>query len=286
MKNIVIAPCGNKSFLFQDAWMDSEPDRNFDICLLFYHEHIDHPEKYQKVDYFFHLKDFKYKMIYDLLVNIKPEWLDEYDHFYFLDDDIEINTKDINQLFLLSKAFETKISCASLSHDSFCSWPIFRQNKNCFLRYVGQIEVMAPMFDREALKICMPTFIENRSSWGFDSVWSKLLNYTENKLIVFDSVVMKHTLPVGGGELYIKIGVNPHDEWKAINKKYGARLQNFVEYGRLENLHIQTNRNYRLVNSLKEVIVIIKRKIVDYDILSRLKNKLSRPPKESFSIKA
>ena len=34
-----------------------------------------------------------------------------------------------------------------------------------------------------------------------DSVWSRLLGYPEDKLIVFDNVAMRHTMPVGGGEL-------------------------------------------------------------------------------------
>lgn len=274
-KNIIIAPCGNKSFLFRQSWMKDSTDREFDVCLLFYHENIDQPNLYGEIDFFFHLKDFKYKMLHKLLVDIKPEWLEEYEYFYFLDDDIEIDTKSINLLFSLSRSFNSSISCASLSHDSFCSWPIFRQNRNCFLRYVGQIEVMAPLFHKEALKTVLPTFIENRSSWGFDSVWSKLLGYSNNGLVIFDSIVMKHTLPVGGGELYTKIGVDPHDEWMAIIRKYNARPENHREYGRLRLLTVNNNILYRLTNSVNQGLMILMRIIRDYDITSRIKNKFS-----------
>ncbi len=144
-------------------------------------------------------------MIYDLLTKIRPEWLEQYDYFYFLDDDIEIETNQINRMFLLSRAFDSSISQASLTQNSFCSWPMFKQQPGNFCRFVGQIEVMSPLFNSDSLKKCLPSFIGNRSSWGIDSVWSKILNYPQNKLIVFDSVTMRHTQPVGGGELYQKI---------------------------------------------------------------------------------
>lgn len=272
-KNIVIAPCGNKSFLFREYWLNDKSERDFDICLLFYHDHINDSELYKDVDFFFHLRGFKYKMLYDLFIDHKPEWLEAYDYFYFLDDDIQICTHDINKMFYLTNAFDADISQASLSQDSFCSWPMFKQNSQCFLRYVGQIEVMAPLFSRNALKACIPSFIDSLSSWGMDSVWPKLLGYPENKLIVFDSIMMKHTLPVGGGELYNKLGVDPHVEWHAITNKYGAKLHNYKEYGRLKFLHVNNNFSYHILNSLREQYASFQRRIKDYNVGSRLKNK-------------
>jgi len=272
-RNIVIAPCGNKSTLFNDCWLKDDIDRDFDICLLFYHEHIDQPDLYKKVDFFFHLVNFKYKMLYELLLNIKPGWLKKYDYFYFLDDDIAIDTRGINKMFTLAKAFGASISQASLSADSFCSWPIFKQDKRSFLRFVGQIEVMAPLFEASALKICIPTFVENHSSWGIDAVWSKLLGYPEDKLMVFDTVVMTHTLPVGGGELYTKLNIAPEVEWREVTKKYQAKIHNYREYGRLKKLHIRRNPFYFLWNYLDEKKSMVLRKVRDYDICSRFKRR-------------
>src|SRR5215217_2135849 len=169
-KNIAISPCGNKAYLFQESWLKHKEEKEFDLCLLFYHDEIKDPSKYADVDYFFHLKGFKWVMVYELFTKIHPEWLQEYEYFLFLDDDIEIDTRSINSLFALSKAFGSWISSASLTHDSYCSWPMFRQTSNSFCRFVGQIEVMSPVFDQRSLELCMPTFIGNRSSWGIDAV--------------------------------------------------------------------------------------------------------------------
>ncbi len=275
-KNIVIAPCGNKSILFKNSWLDDKDNKQFDLCLLFYHDEINDIEKYNDVDYFFHLKGFKYHMIYELLTKIHPEWLKQYDYFYFLDDDIEISTNAINELFSLSKTFNSSVSQAALTQDSFCSWPMFKQIKSSYFRFVGQIEVMAPLFDKTALKKCLPSFNFNKSSWGIDSVWSKILGYPKDKLIVFDKVTMKHTLPVGGGELYVKIGIDPHDEWKQITDHYNAKKHNYQEYGRLQFVNDNNNKFQFFIVKLKEFIATSKRIWNDYDLFSRIESKSSK----------
>lgn len=60
-------------------------------------------------------------MLCDLFTEVRPDWLEEYGYFCFLDDDIQISTSDINRMFVLSKAFGASISQGSLSLDSFCS---------------------------------------------------------------------------------------------------------------------------------------------------------------------
>lgn len=275
-KNIIIAPCGNKASIFKEYWLRYKEEREFELCLLFYHEQVNNPALYADVDHFFHLKGFKYHMIHRLLTEVHPEWLQQYDHFYFLDDDIEIDTRQINQLFALSKAFGAYISCAALTRDSFCSWPFFRQEANSWCRFVGQIEVMAPLFSREALQKCLETFVANRSSWGMDSVWPKILGYPEDKLVVFDKVVMRHTQPVGKGELYQKIGVDPYDEWAEIVARYGAKRQNYTEYGRLLPVNNSNNRLYRWWYRGKEFLNKRRQSWNDYDLPSRVKSRLSK----------
>jgi hypothetical protein len=276
MRNIVIAPCGNKSFLFRESWLKFPDERDFELCLLFYHERIDAPELYKAADHFYHLKGFKYHMLHELLTTVRPDWLRQYDYFYFLDDDIDIDTRGINAIFAMARALDGQIVQAALSRDSFCSWPIFKQKKNSFCRFVGQIEVMAPLFSREALVTCLPSFIGNRSSWGVDSVWSKLLGYPEDRMIIFDRVVMKHTLPVGGGELYQKIGVDPYMEWKAITDQYQARMQNYTEYGRLQLVSKNSNRLNFIRYRAEEYAARVKRGWNDYDLPSRLRSRKNK----------
>ena len=273
-KNLVIAPCGNASTLFATAWLHDADARTFDLCLLFYHAEIQEPARYEGVEHFYHLTDFKFRMLHTLFTSTAPELLEQYEYFYLIDDDISFDTRAINRMFELSRTFGTAISQASLSQNSFCSWPVLKNNPHCLLRYMGQVEVMAPLFSREALQTCLPTFNENKSSWGLDSVWPKILGYPIDKLVVFDDVIMEHTKPVGGGELYQKIGVDPHDEWNAITQKYDAIKNNYVEHGRLE--YVSEKHNFAVFKAYKlsEKIDRLKQRINDYDVMSRVYNRL------------
>ena len=84
---------------------------------------------------------------------------------------------------------------------------------------------------------------------------------------------MKHTLPVGGGELYAKLDVDPHVEWRQITQKYNARLHNYKEYGRLKLFHVSHNFDYNIVNSFREFFNSSKRSYKDYNIGARFKSK-------------
>lgn len=273
---IVIAPCGNRSTLFKEAWLKYKEEKEFDLCLLFYHEQINDPQLYQEAEYFYHLRGFKYHMLHELLTSVRPDFLQQYEYFYFLDDDIEIDTRQINEMFTLSRAMDAAISQASLSLDSYCSWPFFKQKKNSYCRFVGQIEVMAPLFEREALKACLPSFVGNRSSWGVDSVWPRILGYPKNKLVVFDTVTMRHTQPVGGGELYQKIGVDPHEEWIAITKQYDAKKENYQEYGRLQLVNEKSNRLIYAWFKTKELFARGRQRWNDYDVNSRIESRKNK----------
>ncbi|MEJ7660046.1 MAG: hypothetical protein WKG07_10720 [Hymenobacter sp.] len=47
--------------------MNEPAAKEFDACLLFYHAEINDPTLPQQVEYFYHLKDFKYRMLHALL---------------------------------------------------------------------------------------------------------------------------------------------------------------------------------------------------------------------------
>ncbi|MGI4884328.1 MAG: hypothetical protein ACRYFR_05150 [Janthinobacterium lividum] len=277
-KNLIIAPCGNSSTVFATDWLKDAEAKEFDVCLLFYHAEIKEPSLYEGVEYFYHLKDFKFRMIHNLLTAVAPNLLDEYEYFYFIDDDVALDTAAINRMFTMSKLFDTWVSQASLSQDSFCSWPILKNKASCVLRFMGQVEVMAPLFSRAALRQCLVSFNENKSSWGMDSVWPKILGYPTNKLAVFDDVVMVHTRPVGGGELYAKIKADPNEEWDSIIKKYDAIKDNFVEHGRLEYVTTEHNPMVQKAYKSREQLGRLRQRIRDKGLLAELRSQIGINP--------
>jgi hypothetical protein len=139
---------------------------------------------------------------------------------------------------------------------------------------MGQVEVMAPLFNRFALEKCMPSFIANKSSWGLDSVWSKMLDYPTTKLAVIDAIQMKHINPVGGGELYKKIDEDPHESWESVVEEFGATKNSFTEHGRFLIVDQKRNRVLRMFNKMSEKIDKTKQAYLDYGLSYRIKNRL------------
>ncbi|AEV33907.1 Protein of unknown function (DUF707) [Owenweeksia hongkongensis DSM 17368] len=277
-KYLVVSPCGDKSELFKTDWIDTETHqgRDFDLVLLYYHPEVKNQDAVSLADYFFHLKDYKYKMIYNLFTNIKPELLGQYDYFFFLDDDIKITQETINRSFHIADLFKLLICQPSLTSDSFCSWPILKNKAGSFLRFMGEVEVMAPIFSREALTKCLPSFVENDSSWGLDTIWTYLLKFPKDKIAVLDAVQMKHTNPVGEGELYAKLKHRHQQEWVSIQKKYGIKKHYFTEFSRLEWSNRKYNKLNYLKNKLSEKALFAKQKFNDYGLKHRIKSRVSK----------
>ena len=273
---LVIAPSGNGSNIYSSHWLKEPGERIFDVCLLHYHEDIVDSERPKKVDYFYHLKDYKYPMIHKLLTDIHVELLHKYDYFFLIDDDIEICTREINQAFLTTAALNLQLAQPSLTKDSFCSWPFLKSKRGSFVRFVGEVEVMAPIFSKDTLNKCLHTFIENKSSWGMDTLWSYILNFPKDKIAVFDFIQMKHINPVGHGELYLKLKNKHRDEWKAIQTNYGLERHYFREYGRLENVNEHRHPFIFLGIKFGESFNYLLQAIRDFGFEARIKSRLKK----------
>ncbi len=273
---LLIAPSGNGSEIYKSHWLKDREERMFDVCLLHYHKDIDEIDRSENVDYFYHLQDYKYPMIHRLLTEINTELLNRYDYFFLIDDDIEICTQDINQAFLTTAALDLELAQPSLTHDSYCSWPFLKSKRGSFIRFVGEVEVMAPIFSKQALNKCLSTFIENKSSWGMDTLWSYLLDFPKDKIAVFDFIKMKHINPVGHGELYLKLKNKHREEWEAIQTKYGLQRHYFREYGRVENINSNSHRFIFFRVKLGESLDYLLQAFRDLGLQARIKSQLKK----------
>ncbi|HSC65029.1 MAG TPA: DUF707 domain-containing protein [Caldimonas sp.] len=70
------------------------------------------------------------------------------------------------------------------------------------LRFTGFVEVMAPLFSREALRSCAPTLDESRSGWGLGWVLPTLCERAGlGRIAIIDATPVRHTRPVGGSSI-------------------------------------------------------------------------------------
>ena len=79
-----------------------------------------------------------------------------------------------------------------------------------------------------------------------------------------------------GGELYQKIGVNPHWEWEQITKEYNAKKENYREYGRLLMVNRNSNIGKYYYYRFFEFGRAIKRRYKDFGFWDRVKSRLKK----------
>jgi len=196
-KYLVVCRAGDSSL--HREWIKNAEHKNFDLWIDYYGNEENRYK--EEADYYYHRKGLKWPILYKA-VRDHFEMIFQYDAVWFPDDDLLADTKTIHDMFELFSEYRLQIAQPALTEDSYASYAITIRNPNMILRYVDFVEVMAPIFSREALAECYPTFNLGRTGWGLDFVWAKLLGYPTHGMAVLDATPVKHTRPVGGGDIY------------------------------------------------------------------------------------
>lgn len=228
-RNLVVMPFGNTSLC--SGWITDRTNRNFDVVLLGYHTITDQKILNNEAVKIFHYYSYKWWMIQDFFTQNK-NYLTDYDSFFFPDDDIEVTGQQINNLFECFDYMSLQLAQPSLTHDSYMSWKVLRHKKFSGLRYVTTVELMCPMMKQQALEKLMPTFKLTKSGWGIDLLWGKQgqEHFGKNKIAVLDIIRVKHSKPVGGGELYTKL-----DKPAKVEEDNVRRAYNLLKFRIKEN---------------------------------------------------
>jgi hypothetical protein len=217
-RNLVIAAVGDCSQ--HPSWLAGGASRSFDVALVYFG---DRPCNYHRdADFFVAQRGFKYPLIADVLDRFGDR-LNRYDFIWTPDDDVVIDTSQVNRLFQIASDFQLPICQPAIARGE-ASYLALRQHPDVLLRYTRFVEVMCPLFSRDALQAVRRTFRETLSGWGIDWAWTRLVN--ARRIAVIDAVGIDHIRPLGAGEAYRRFfesGVAPTDECRRIMRKYGLR---------------------------------------------------------------
>lgn len=190
MKNLVICCVGDQSI--HSTWNNGE--KNFDTFLIYYGDNENIYKKYCKESNIcIKKKGQKGELIYNFISNNLINIIN-YEFIWIVDDDISCNSKDVNKLFEINKAYDLWLSQPSISNH--VSFEIEKKNINTILRFTNFVEILCPCFSLHTLLFLYNTFNYNQSSWGLDFLWPKLLCYPKNKIAIIDDVEVEHTRPV------------------------------------------------------------------------------------------
>ena len=171
-------------------------------------------------------RQFKYGAMHDLLHGGSALW--SYDRIAFPDDDLMLSWGDWNALFASCRDHRLDLAQPALSHAGHIAHPITGRDPRYLLRYVSFVEGMTPIFSREALRLCAPTFKGAVSGFGLDNIWPKLLGEPRDRIAIIDQVAVVHTrAPQGGGTGSIEDAIQ---EGNALQHAYDAP-SHVLEYG-------------------------------------------------------
>lgn len=214
-KYLIISTVGNNSL--HKEWIKG--DKNFDLILIYYGDDNDIYEDYKKdCNLIINKKGQKFPLLYDFINNYK-DLINSYKYIWIPDDDIYIDTNDINRLFEYADKYNLYICQASLlDYGKKISHGITKNNKKRKIRFTSFVEVMAPLFSYDTLLKLYDDFIFSESGWGLDISWVVRLNNPIYKIAIIDDIQMIHTSEVGVN--YSRFKKHPEDDLLYFLKKY------------------------------------------------------------------
>ncbi|UXH78023.1 DUF707 domain-containing protein [Roseateles amylovorans] len=223
-RNLVILRAGDQSL--HPQWI-ADADRNFDLMVSYYGQL---PDRHRDTcDLYETRRGPKWPCLGELL-DEHPHLVDQYDAIWLPDDDLAVDTATLVRMFDLFHAHRLQLAQPALTRDSYFTFDTLLQQPGYVLRHMGFVEVMAPLFSREALRRCRESFHFSRIGWGLDFVWPGLIDNPDRRAIaVLDATPVHHTRPVRGGDLYKNHpDADPKEDERRVLARYGRQAARYT----------------------------------------------------------
>jgi hypothetical protein len=216
-RNLILSPIGDRSV--HASWLSHAELQAFDLFLIYYGDRGDVGR--EQATYYLQRKGFKWELI-DHALKHYGEILGRYANIWCPDNDIRVDTVGINRLFELFEKYTLQMAQPAIAAGEV-SYQALRQRPGVVLRYSPYVEVMCPLFTRQALWRIAPTLLESRSGWGLDWVWPRY--FAPHEIAILDAVGVEHAGPLGRGENYQQLeqlGIRPGEEFERVVAKFGG----------------------------------------------------------------
>lgn len=185
MKDNILFTSAGDNTNFYNLWCSD--NRNYDIFICYYGD--DNSNKYEEYS------DFYLKRKGSKMQNFNYIWtnnignIKDYKIFYIVDDDIIINTNEINELFSLFKKLDVWILQPSFSKKSKISHNITKQIENNKYRYTNFVEINTPFFSNYSLTKCMDNYNPLLTGYGIDILFIHILGIEHrDKFVIVDYI--------------------------------------------------------------------------------------------------
>jgi hypothetical protein len=212
---------------YYERWYNK--NKNYDLFICYYGDKENKYSKYS--DFYVERKGSKFQ-------NFKYFWdnddrLQNYDYYFIVDDDITIDSININKLFEYSIKYDLWISQPSFDssqNNSLINHKITQNIKNSTLRYTNFIEVNSMCFSKWAISECMKIYDNSLVGWGIDwlFIWH-LGKDKEDKYAIIDDILCINPR-VRYGTVIKEIDKLQHYRDRFLNWKRLARKYNIEEW--------------------------------------------------------
>lgn len=174
-KNVIFTSCGDRSNC-HEIWFDS--NKNFDSICVYYGNNEKMFEKYNnKFDITLKRKGSKFQNFFYCYRN--SSLLNNYDRIFILDDDIIINTKEINNMFKFSEKYDLEICQPCFSRSSKISHKVTKKHRFSIGRYTNFIEVNVPLMTKKSVQNLNSVYSDKLIGWGIDFLFTWINNNRE-----------------------------------------------------------------------------------------------------------
>lgn len=215
--NLVLATVGDRSC--HASWLAGPGRRPFDVMLV--HFGADAACDFHGAEYVGRRRGFKYELLADV-VDAHRDLLARYDRVWCPDDDIRASPAVIGRLFAVFRDLGFPLAQPAVAAGE-ASYPVLRQLAGTSYRITPFVEMMCPVFTREAFLRTATLFRETKSGWGIDCVWSTW--FQPGRMAIIDEAGVEHTGRLGRGQLYRSleaIGIDPGIECEAMVARHGG----------------------------------------------------------------
>jgi hypothetical protein len=239
-RRLVVVRAGDTSL--HPHWLDGSEAATFDLAVCYYG---DNPQAYADCMVRYAVKGGKWDGLHAFFA-ANPRLLAQYDFIWLPDDDIAATTASINRLFDLTEKHALDLTQPSLTWDSYYSHFITLHNPRFELRWTNFVEIMAPVFSTDFLRRILPVFAGRRFGTGLDYVWSRWMPDPYCRTAIIDSAAVRHTRPVGKGNLSLGADDARGAEARALLQAYGLPRPSRAVYAGIDMQGRVLKRGVRL----------------------------------------
>ena len=228
-KNIIIICAGDDSYHHKKKWFAKS--RKYILCVNYFGSKNNMKKNYRdECDIYIESQGPKWVIIRNILM--KTKFWKKFDFIAFPDDDLDITVTKWNKLFQYGHKFNLNLYQPALVDNGpeYIVHTHLTQHTECDFRYSDFVEIMIPIFSKNALKKSFKILTDSmiKSGWGVDYIISR--NILRNKSIaVIDSIPITHTKKLGHtnsskkSSFYKKYNIDPEKELKYFLNKYKGR---------------------------------------------------------------